>query len=844
MTALVVLLPVLVWTFAEFKSAKENYVLANALLDNFFERASLRDQYFLYHENRVRIEWEKNKEESDLLLRQAAVQYQREADRNTLEQLHKNIEDSAIIFHRIGNNIEVLETATDNRKVYEELDRRLSSQLLLKASTVRNLETALKDASAQRVEQTYEHLTIIIGLFSLTLAISTILTTMHLGGLIRKRLAPLHDGAKIVADGNLDFRIKREGSDELAELALSINSMTDKLTEEIIDRKHAEESLIKQKQFSDDIINSLPGIFYMLNQQGEIVRVNPQFFTVSGYSNDEINGISALVFFDEKDKCLVEQRIRESFEKGISWIEAEFITKSGQKIPYYFSGHRTIIEDRPYIVGLGTDITERKRAEQALQRESEKNLALLRNASDGIHILDAEGNIIEASDSFCTMLGYRRDEIIGMNVSKWDAGFAEAAELRTIVRQQLENPLRSQFETRHRRKDGSIFDVEVSGFALQLDGKPALFNSSRDITERKRTDNALRESESRLRVMLENDLVGIVTVRDRIIEWANPAYEKLLGYEQGELNGVPARLVFVNDEVYRSFGERAYPVINSGGVFRSELDYRRKDGSIIFVDVSGAMLNPETGESLWGVVDITARVENELELKRSNTELEQFSYAISHDMRQPLRMISSYLQLIQMSLADKLDQTNSEYFNFAIDGAKRLDQMMVGLLEYSRVGRKGDPFDWVKSRTLLDEAVLYLGPAIAEAEAILEIEGEWPRVWGSSDEIVRLMQNLIGNAVKYRVPGRSPRIRIASKVIDKKWCVSVSDNGIGINPTQIGRLFQVFQRLHSRASYDGNGVGLALARRIVEHHGGRIWAESAGEDQGSTFNFELSQGIS
>ncbi|MEI2623021.1 MAG: histidine kinase dimerization/phospho-acceptor domain-containing protein [Giesbergeria sp.] len=152
------------------------------------------------------------------------------------------------------------------------------------------------------------------------------------------------------------------------------------------------------------------------------------------------------------------------------------------------------------------------------------------------------------------------------------------------------------------------------------------------------------------------------------------------------------------------------------------------------------------------------------ELKRSNAELEQFSYAISHDLRQPLRMISSYMQLLGMSLADQLGSEQRDYFNFAINGAKRLDRMLLGLLEYSRVGRLGEPPEWIESRSILDDALLFLQATLLEAQASIRVGGEWPRVFVSPDEILRLLQNLIGNAAKFRNACRTPEISISSKV--------------------------------------------------------------------------------
>jgi signal transduction histidine kinase len=241
-------------------------------------------------------------------------------------------------------------------------------------------------------------------------------------------------------------------------------------------------------------------------------------------------------------------------------------------------------------------------------------------------------------------------------------------------------------------------------------------------------------------------------------------------------------------------------------------------------------------------LDITERKQAEAslheiaqELLRSNSELEQFSYSISHDMRQPLRMISSYLQLLQKGLGDTLDAEQREYFHFAIDGAQRLDAMLRGLLDYSRVGRQGDPPVWIDSRAALDEALLFLRPLVAEAQAAVRIEGEWPRLLASPDELLRLLQNLIGNALKFRVAGRPPVVTLSSEVSAGHWRLCVADNGVGILPDQIGRLFQVFQRLQSRTDYEGTGIGLALCRKIAENLGGKIWAESAGEGLGSRF---------
>ncbi|MBI3523883.1 MAG: PAS domain-containing protein [Betaproteobacteria bacterium] len=237
--------------------------------------------------------------------------------------------------------------------------------------------------------------------------------------------------------------------------------------------------------------------------------------------------------------------------------------------------------------------------------------------------------------------------------------------------------------------------------------------------------------------------------------------------------------------------------------------------------------------------DQTEIKQTEAALIRSNTDLEQFAYSISHDMRQPLRMISSHLQLLERAQQDTLDEDSRANLNFALDGARRMDQMIVSLLDYSRIGRKVESNRWLNSRQPLDEALTFLAPAIQEADARIAVDGEWPAIFASQDEMTRLLQNLLGNAVKYHAPGQPPRIEVASAITLGRWRVSVADHGIGIAPKQIDRLFHFFSRLQPRNLYEGSGMGLALCRRIVENYRGRIWAESAGEGLGSRFIFEI-----
>ncbi|HAM70248.1 MAG TPA: hypothetical protein DCM86_01215 [Verrucomicrobiales bacterium] len=229
------------------------------------------------------------------------------------------------------------------------------------------------------------------------------------------------------------------------------------------------------------------------------------------------------------------------------------------------------------------------------------------------------------------------------------------------------------------------------------------------------------------------------------------------------------------------------------------------------------------------------------ELERSNQELEEFAYAASHDLQEPLRMISGHLQLLERRYKGKLGEDANEFIHYAVDGAKRMDQLIVDLLAYSRVGTHGSPFVPVELDPIVARARENLTLRIDEAGAAIEVE-PMPRVLGDAIQLTQLFQNLLSNAIKFRGGERPPVIQItclpAPQDPERYWVIAVRDNGIGIASQHYERIFQIFQRLHTREEYAGTGIGLAICKRIVERHGGQIWLESS-PGQGTTFRFTL-----
>jgi PAS domain S-box-containing protein len=340
----------------------------------------------------------------------------------------------------------------------------------------------------------------------------------------------------------------------------------------------------------------------------------------------------------------------------------------------------------------------------------------------------------------------------------------------------------------------------------------------------------------------------VMADRDGRIVLVNVQTEKLFGYLRDELVGqsvdmlVPERFRSAHPEYRRMFyGNPSSRPMGTG----RDLFALRKDGSEVPVEIG---LNPVTTSEevfvLAAIVDIAERkrAEQELirrteELARSNHDLEQFAYVASHDLQEPLRAVAGPLQLLQRRYHGQLDARADEFIAHAVDGATRMQKLIEDLLAYSRVGRSGAVKELTECSAALDQALKSLSVVLQESNAQIS-RVALPVVMGIPTQLALLFQNLIGNAIKFRRVDQPVRIEINARRARDEWIISVRDNGIGIEPQYFERIFMIFQRLHSRAEYPGTGIGLALCKRIVEQHGGRIWVESA-PDGGSTFFFTL-----
>jgi PAS domain S-box-containing protein len=368
-----------------------------------------------------------------------------------------------------------------------------------------------------------------------------------------------------------------------------------------------------------------------------------------------------------------------------------------------------------------------------------------------------------------------------------------------------------------------------------------------DLVQLEERSRELAESEEGFRGLFESTFGGMAIHEGGRLVDANTGFAEMFGYGIDEMMGMG--LTELMAEEYKD---------QVGRNLRMELPFeaqgRRSDGGEFPVEmVARAQTRHGRTVQVIAARDITERKQAEealaeqarwlehyaTELERSNEELEQFAYMASHDLQEPLRMVTSYLGLIERRYKGRLDSDADDFIAFAVDGATRMHELIRGLLEYSRVGTLGEPFGPTDSQLILDAVLDNLQVAIGESEATVTHDA-LPTIVADPTQLVQLIQNLISNAIKFRTD-RAPVIHVGAERQAQEWVFTVRDNGIGIAPEYLDRVFLVFQRLHPPDEYPGTGIGLAVCRRIVERHGGRMWLESE-EGVGSTFYFSIPVG--
>jgi PAS domain S-box-containing protein len=496
---------------------------------------------------------------------------------------------------------------------------------------------------------------------------------------------------------------------------------------------------------------------------------------------------------------------------------------------------------------LEQEVEDRTRTERLRAAEADRLhllTAAVSSSDDGIYTITLDGVITSWNAGAERMYGYASEEAVGQHLGIV-ATPDRQAEVDDIVRRlQLGERIRD-LETVSRTQQGAAIDVSLSMAPVRSESGAVLAGVlvARDITNRRLADE-------RFRLAVEASPSAVVMVaKDGAIVMANAETERLFGYPREELLGqsvemlVPRRLRDAHPSHRGNF--IAGPSTRAMGAGR-DLFGLRKDGTEVPVEVGLTPIRTREGLHVLSVIiDISERKRAEAimaiqadELRRSNRELEHFAHVASHDLQEPLRMVSSYTELLAQRYGDQLDERAHKYIRYAVEGAKRMSELVNDLLEVSRVGTHGGPLVSTDAGAIVAGVLRDMQLAIVESGAEVDLPDPMPLVLADPVQLGQLFQNLISNAIKFQSGQRAPVVRLTVNRGGELATFSIEDNGIGIEPQHAKRVFQLFQRLHERERYEGSGIGLALAQKIVERHGGRLWFDSV-PGRGSTFHFTL-----
>ena len=618
---------------------------------------------------------------------------------------------------------------------------------------------------------------------------------------------------------------------------------------DITERKRTEEALLNATDEIRDLYNAAPCGYHSLDRDGVFVRINDTELEWLGYKRSEVIGKKKMAdVLTPPGKKAFARSLREFQKRG--WtraVEIEMLRKNGTTFPALLSASAVSDVDGKFLMTRSTvfDITERKRAEEELRESESRARAIVNTAQDAFVAIDQSGRITDWNPQAEATFGWSRKEAHGRKLADTiiPARFRKGHKLglQRFVRTGTGPLLNKRIELAAIDRDGHEFPVEVTISPVQM-GAEYTFNSFiHDITERKQAE-AMR---ARLAAIVESSDDAIIgtNLSGEITSW-NRAATRLFRYSTREAVGKPITMLTPPD-VPQELSAASPGEKSSRGVEHFETVRMRKNGSRLEVSLTVSPILDADGVIIGASTiarDVTARKRAEElarraeDLARSNADLEQFAYVASHDLQEPLRMVTGYCDLLQRRYKGKLDTDADDFITFAAEGAQRMQELVRGLLEYSRVGPHAKIEVPIDSGEAFERALANLRVAVDESGATVK-RGRLPTVLADATQLEHVFQNLIGNAIKFH-GHLTPLIYVKAARQDGMWRFSVKDNGIGIDVRYADKVFAIFQRLHGRGEYAGTGLGLAICKKIIERHGGSIWFESE-PGHGTTFYFTL-----
>jgi PAS domain S-box-containing protein len=626
------------------------------------------------------------------------------------------------------------------------------------------------------------------------------------------------------------------------------------------ERKLIEQEVRESEQFLHFIVDNLHAGIYASDDNFCFTYVNNKLCEISGYAREELLGMDLRRLIAEESLPLVIDRYirRRNGEDVPPLYEFIGVNKNGDKRSYESTA--TVVkypDGRVRTIGQLLDITERKRAEEALHESEVRFRDLAEMLPAVVYEADENLRLVFANRKAFEIFGYTQDEL--------DAGI----EILSIVipddrKRVIENFLRrcqgeelGAIEYTGVKKDGSLFPILLNNAPIQRDGK--LFGVrgiAIDITDRKETEGALRESEAKFRNLAESSSSGIFLLQGTKYVYVNPAFESITGYAIEDLAGMnfwdfihPDCLDLVkNRGLNRLKGENQPP--------RYEIKFITKIGEIKWADFSATVITLDNKPTIMGsVFDITKskdaednirKLNDELEqrvikrteeLEAANKEMESFSYSVSHDLRAPLRAIDGFSHLLTEKFAEKIPSGAQRYLGLMRSNVQHMNTLIENLLTFSRTSRQSLVKEEVFPAETVKEVLNELSPMQEERSIKISI-GNFPVCRADPALLKVVYVNLLSNALKFTSKREVAVIDVGSQIINNNQVYYVKDNGVGFDMKYIDKLFGVFQRLHSATDFEGTGVGMSIVQRVINRHGGKIWAESE-VDKGAAFYFTL-----
>lgn len=626
-------------------------------------------------------------------------------------------------------------------------------------------------------------------------------------------------------------------------------------------RKITENALQESERRFRQLADAMPQLVWTANPDGTVDYYNKRHNEFSGFHQEEGGTWNWSPVVHPDDIACTMEAWSESIKSGNIYQVEHRVKMIDGNFHWYLSRAIPVKENGRIIkwYGTATDINDTKKAEQELLESAERYRILFETLDRAQSVgkignwrLDLKKNELIWSDE-----NYR---IFGVDIGKSQTYESFLSMIhpddREYVDRKWQEGLKSRnYEIEHRiLVNGEIKWVREKAF-LEYDEKGELtagFGITQDITERKQTENELTESRRKLDLALENANIGLWewnTATNRL-KW-DERTDKMFGLPEGSFNGDFEDFVkLIDEEDAGHIRKAARDTLQFNKPFETIFRIRTNNQKQKYIS-SKALVNRNSNDqivSLTGVnFDITDLKEgtellisklNE-DLLRSNKELENFAFITSHDLQEPLRMVTSYTQLLALKYGDMLDDTAKEYINYSVEGAKRMYELINGLLAYSRISRKEITRTVVDTTKVIDIVKANLSLVLRERKCTIETS-DLPVLLADQNQMIQLFQNLIANGIKF---SKDPvRITVSARTEPAQFVFAVSDNGIGIEPQYFEKIFQVFKRLMPRDQYEGTGIGLAICKRIVENHGGRIWVESE-PGKGSVFHFTITRKI-